>query len=53
MNAVAGQTVVTVVEACLVTTSIMVDNDVWLKTHAFQRNCTSICILSCFTVAVL
>jgi len=45
MNAVAGQTVVAVVGACLVTTSIVSDNNMWLITHAFQSFCTSICIL--------
>lgn len=29
MNAIAGQTVVAVVEACLITISIMTDKDMW------------------------
>ena len=45
MNVIVRQTVVAVIEACLVTTLIVSDNNMWLITHVFQSFRTLICIL--------
>ncbi len=45
MNAVAGEAVVIIVGACLVTTSIVNNNSIWCVIDVLQSLCTLICIL--------